>query len=383
MVASAALISALGFRLRGFRAGLAAGLVFAVLPAVSRYGQEARPYAFVTLFAIIATYALVAALERPSWQRFAGYALAIVGLGSVHLVALVLLAAHAWLVFAWRRRLAMSWCVAAFGAVVALAPLLWYGAEQRHQVAYITAVGLSQGGTFVAAMFGSLAVGVTVAALAAYGLPLRWPSAVATTWALVPTAALVVVSLVAPMLLARYVVFTLPGWALLAGTALARLRIGWLVAGLALAAALGLPGQMQIRQGDGHGEATRAAADIVAANYRSGDAVVYAVNEPGGGWTTRDAIDRYVPLNHRPRDVLETRPPRTDGQLLAGECRDVAACLRSAPRIWVVRLDALTNPLRGLGAAKQSALESHYRVSHVWHVRQMTVALLTLDPTGR
>jgi len=140
---------------------------------------------------------------------------------------------------------------------------------------------------------------------------------------------------------------------------------------------------MQIRQGDGHGEATRAAADIVAANYRSDDAVVYAVNEPGGGWTTRDAIDRYVPLNHRPRDVLETRPPRTDGQLLAGECRDVAACLRSAPRIWVVRLDALTNPLRGLGAAKQSALESHYRVSHVWHVRQMTVALLTLDPTGR
>ncbi|PTA43497.1 glycosyltransferase family 39 protein [Micromonospora sp. RP3T] len=95
MAAAAALTARLGARLAGDRAGLLAGLLFAVLPATSRYGQEARPYALATLLAVLATLLLVDALRRPSRRRWAGYAVAVAALGLLHLVALTVLAAHA------------------------------------------------------------------------------------------------------------------------------------------------------------------------------------------------------------------------------------------------------------------------------------------------
>ncbi|WP_405091064.1 glycosyltransferase family 39 protein [Micromonospora sp. NBC_01392] len=95
MAAAAALTARLGARLAGDRAGLLAGLLFAVLPATSRYGQEARPYALATLLAVLATLLLVDALCRPSRRRWAGYAVAVAALGLLHLIALTLLAAHA------------------------------------------------------------------------------------------------------------------------------------------------------------------------------------------------------------------------------------------------------------------------------------------------
>ena len=51
MAVAAAAVAALGRRLISLRAGLAAGLVFAVLPEVSLYGQDARPYAIVVALA--------------------------------------------------------------------------------------------------------------------------------------------------------------------------------------------------------------------------------------------------------------------------------------------------------------------------------------------
>ncbi|WP_431878066.1 glycosyltransferase family 39 protein [Micromonospora marina] len=95
MAVAAASTARLGAVLVGRRAGLLAGLLFAVLPVTSRYGQEARPYALATLLAVLATLLLVEALRRPTWRRWAGYALAVAALGLLHLLALTLLAAHA------------------------------------------------------------------------------------------------------------------------------------------------------------------------------------------------------------------------------------------------------------------------------------------------
>ncbi|WP_018784779.1 glycosyltransferase family 39 protein [Micromonospora sp. CNB394] len=95
MAVAAALTARLGAALAGRRAGLLAGLLFAVLPVTSRYGQEARPYAVATLLAVLATLLLVEALRRPTWRRWAGYALAVAPLALLHLIALTLLAAHA------------------------------------------------------------------------------------------------------------------------------------------------------------------------------------------------------------------------------------------------------------------------------------------------
>ena len=50
-------------------AGLAAGLVFALVPSVSRFAQEIRFYALAVLIATLATLLLLRALDRPSARR--------------------------------------------------------------------------------------------------------------------------------------------------------------------------------------------------------------------------------------------------------------------------------------------------------------------------
>jgi len=95
MTGAAAVVALTGKRLGGTRVGLISGLIFAVVPSVSRFAQEARPYAFATLFAALATLLLLRAMERPTWLRWGCYALAVAAVGASNLVALCVLAAHA------------------------------------------------------------------------------------------------------------------------------------------------------------------------------------------------------------------------------------------------------------------------------------------------
>ena len=67
MAAAAAMVALTGRRLGGRLAGLASGLVFAVIPSVSRFAQEARPYAFAMFFTALATLLFLRAMERPRW----------------------------------------------------------------------------------------------------------------------------------------------------------------------------------------------------------------------------------------------------------------------------------------------------------------------------
>src|SRR5262249_41616231 len=102
------------------------------------------------------------------------------------------------------------------------------------------------------------------------------------------------VSLWTPMFLPRYLIFTTPAWAVLAGTTLARWRWPWAALAVAIVAALTLPAQLQQRALGGHGEATQQIADVLQGQVQPGDAVVFADNEPEGGWTTRDAVTHYL-----------------------------------------------------------------------------------------
>ena len=89
-------IAVIGRRLVSARAGLLAGLIYALLPVVSRYAQEARSYAIVSALGVLATYLLLRALAtttvRVIW--FAGYALSVAALGWLHLDAILLVGAH-------------------------------------------------------------------------------------------------------------------------------------------------------------------------------------------------------------------------------------------------------------------------------------------------
>jgi mannosyltransferase len=376
MMGSAAMIGVLGRRLFGRIQGIAGGIVFAVLPSTSRFAAEARPFALTAFVACVATWLLLRASQRPSAGRWFWYGLSMVVLGWLHVVALVLLAAHALTVLAWRREAWSRFMVGAAVACAASVPLLILGVFQRNQVAYIPRVGLDTSVQYGQVVFGGVVLALLVVLLGLFSLPLRFPSAVFTSWAIVPPAALVLVSLALPMFLPRYLVFTTPAWAQLVGVALVRWRMPLACLGIAVLAALGLPAQLQQRTPGGHGQATGQIAEVLRAQEQPGDAIVYADDEPGGSWTLRDAVARYVPADVLPHDALAITPPRHAGQLLATECPDPQLCLNDAERVWVVRLGTLDDPLAEVGPDKEDLLRQDYQVTRIWYPDGITMALL-------
>lgn len=100
MAAAAGVVALIGQRLGGRLAGLASGLVFAVVPSVSRFAQEARPYAFAMFFAALATLLFLRAMERPRWSRWAVFSVALAAAGVANLIA-VCVAAGPLLVVLW------------------------------------------------------------------------------------------------------------------------------------------------------------------------------------------------------------------------------------------------------------------------------------------
>jgi mannosyltransferase len=372
MAGAAALVAVLGRRVSGRRVGVLAGLTFAVVPATSRFAQEARPYAFVVLFAVLATLLLVRFLDRPGPATGLPYALAVAGLGAFHLIALLLLVAHAVVA---RRRLA-GWAAWAGAGVVPVLPLAWYGTRQSGQVSWIPPAHLH---TILAApdsIFVAGEVGGALIVLGVLAFSRRRPAPMLAAWALVPVVVLAAVAQFTPLFWPRYLLYTMPAWVLLAALTLARLS--WVrAAGVLVAIVLvGLPTQTAIRTADGHSQGTSQAGGIIAANYRPGDAIVYSQLETAP-WVARDVVSRYVPGGRRPTDVFAVTGQRVDGHLAAAECPDLTACLdRAVPeRIWVLRPHTVTDPLSGLGPAKESLLRAGYRLSALWLPKDLTLAL--------
>ena len=221
MVAAAALIGAIGNRLSGRSAGLLAGVVFALLASTSRFAAEVRPYAFAVLVACAATWLLLYAWERPTFLRWATYALAIAMLGWLHLVAILLVVAHAWTVARVEASESggplRSQPVPAWPPV---SPLPSTACDSASRSPTFRRSASTPSPLYGEVLFGSLAIAILLVLLGLFSLPLRFPSAVFVSWAVVPAIGLVAVSLVLPMFLPRYLVYTTPGWALVAGITL-------------------------------------------------------------------------------------------------------------------------------------------------------------------
>ncbi|MEV4412361.1 glycosyltransferase family 39 protein, partial [Catellatospora sp. NPDC049609] len=228
MAAAAGLVGALGRRMFSPGTGLVAGLLFALLPSVSRYGEEARPYAFALAFTVAGALALLRALEQPSsWRRWVPYALAVTAIGWSHLVALTMLAAYAVAVVssAGLRSVALRhWLLASAAGGLPVVPLLWLGKRQTGQIGWIGDRGEESIREFLTSIFGSLWVGLAVVALAVLSVRLAEPRRrFLLAWALLPPAAVLAITPVINMMLSRYLLFTLPAWVLLAACTLRQL----------------------------------------------------------------------------------------------------------------------------------------------------------------
>jgi mannosyltransferase len=327
-----------------------------VIPAVSRTAQEARPYALAILIVSAATLLLVRALRAPSRRTWIWYGVALAACGYVHLFAFSAVLGHAAAVAALTRLRTRGWWLAASGAALAVAPLAVAGTTQRKQVAYLPLTTPDLlfdyperllGGGAVAG--GILVLGVLSAARE------RWTAWVAGTLAVVPALALAAAGAVVHLFTVRYALFTMAGWAVLAGTGLAATTRPTRMVALVCAAMFGFPAQQAIRDPSGHFDhGARAATREVIARQAAGDGIAYE----DVSWL-RVAMDYHLPTASRPPDVLLTRPARDNGGYVATECAAPATCLTGVTRLWVVHQDT-DHPLQRMTPAKIAAIRDHY-----------------------
>ncbi|WP_239162532.1 glycosyltransferase family 39 protein [Paractinoplanes rishiriensis] len=383
MALTAGAVALLGRRLWGNRAGLFGGLLFAVLPVVSRYGQEIRGYALATLFATVATLLLIEALDRARWWLWVAYGLAVALTGLSHLLALLVLAGHL-VIVASTRKADWRWLVAVGGGLAVVLPLTVRGLGQHAaQLAWLdraspAALADLPNAIFEAPVLGGAVPAVAVAALRrgrAFDAGLLWAAV------LLPVGLLYAYDQwVAPVFVGRYLLFCVPLLCALAGTALTALRLPLALAVLAALAAIGVPAQERFR--DPHSRyAYAAAAEVVLENQRAGDAIVYA---PRDGWQLVDVGLEYYLRDREPHDVLLAADQRATRSLWAAECTDALRCLGGTSRVWVVAADNLdppfrANPTNQLRYEVKAALGEFEQLA-VWRVDGFTVALFVRPP---
>ncbi|AVT34461.1 hypothetical protein C6361_14430 [Plantactinospora sp. BC1] len=386
MAGAAALTSVLGARLFGRRAGLLGGLLFAILPSTSRYGQEARPYALVTLLAVLATLLLCRALSRPGPPRWAGYAAAVAGLGLANLFAVSLVVGHALAVLPVRRdRVRLPWLVAVAVAGLLLVPLALLGhGQQGRQLDWVGRPGVGDllglpGSVVQASVVGGLLFG-----LAALGVATRGRSGVVLgLTVLLPALLLFGAGQFTPLFVPRYLVFVLPFGCLLAAATLAPLRLPAALAIVLAAGLLGAPEQAALRRTH---ESPRsapvdypAALRVIAAHQRPGDGIVYA---PRDGWAFLDLATAYHLGADRPRDVLLVADQTRRADFWATECPEPERCLGTVDRLWLLAWGTHPDPLAQLPESRAGPLRARFHPTRTWTVPGLTVTLLRAPAAG-
>jgi mannosyltransferase len=403
MAGAAACVTLVGRRLGGQRAGLLAGLVFALVPSISRFAQEIRFYALEVLVATLATRLLLRAMEQPALRRWAAYATCVAVLGYVDLVALCLLAGHAvgvalrW----WQDR---DWRLACFGPAglagcLACIPMAIVGLGQAGtQLGWLPRPGLSLSAFsfFGRNLFYSTAAAAALIIVAVFAWAVAWRAAAfATSIAIAPVVVLWAVSQGSvSYFFPRYLLLTVGAWAILAGLALSKLDVRVAAAAVMVFGILGAGDQRVIREPGAHNWAAyplnqgtaywnfSGAAQIVADEIRPGDGIAYPARP--NRWEMVDYgveyyLSRDLPAKDLPREVFVSRSAAQAGALYPNLCRHPARCLGDTGRVWVVVSGHTRNPWRELLAGEAAALRPRYRVMWVRHVADLSVFLLTRD----
>lgn len=329
---AAAGIVVLGATFSSRSVGLAAGVVFSVLPRTTWAGVEARSYALSMFDAVWLTLLCLVAIRSGRLALWAAYALALVvtALGNVFMLFVV--AAHGVLVLALgrTRRTLLQFVGSVLAATVVIAPFLLLIDGQNGQVAWIPPVGpgtLGQilGDQYFPAVYSDnapintlenpepftsqdvsaavqawvmvLPVIVVLGVLAVAALRMRRRAGaplgdnprlliwVGGVWVLVPTAVLVGYSAIGtPMYQPHYLAYTAPGLALLIGLAVVTVgrqprRIAIILAVLVIAAVPNYLMQRGPYAKFGHDYSK--VADLLAAQASPGECLNIDTTAPG------------------------------------------------------------------------------------------------------
>lgn len=416
MAAAAAITAVIGRRLVSPLAGLAAGLVFAILPSVSLLGQNARPDALAIALAALASYLLVGFLQATGGRRgwLIGYAVCLTVLGFVDIFALLIVVPHAVPVVAAARRagdrslargMQRGWLAAALIAVALVSPLLWVSYSEKGQVFWLTEPTVhrvllqyqEQFGMLPAASAAAVPFGLVLLAVIAAGLVLSATTArpgrphdvltLCLPWLVLPALIMLAFSeLVTPVFYVRYLMYCLPAVALLGGTAIAGIAAAWSGSRLAPFGAIlatgalvtvglvGLPAQTSLRSAAGHGEDIRRADQIVAATMRRGDALVFMNS-------SQEALDYAYPYGLRQLgDVGVGQTPTQDGTLKAtlAPAGIIRQRLHGVSRVWIVYFRQFSQPADPAGPASGLG----FRLVRSWHELDIWMFLFDSSRSG-
>jgi len=361
---TAAFVAGIGRRLASPWVGLAAGLLFAIIPAASRFGQEARSYAIVMGIATIASYLLMRMFTAEPRRRrrwFVGYGASLAVLGIMNIFGLLLIPAHLVTVALQSRRLrggkdarklAAGWLVAVVAGIAVSSPLLVLGWLQRGQIAWLdNARAATWPGDLNALveLTGATLVTVVIAAAVVVALalssdtsrarrtPWRWRlTELSLPWIFVPPVLLIGASFFSPIFTSRYVLMCLPAAALLGGMAV--VALGRVVGPVALALALlaGLSNQVGVRAPNGHGDNVRVSDKIVRRHMKPGDVVLYT--NPNS-----QSFSAAYPYGLGKLPDIALKQAAIPSGTLAGTSVDMKTLrwrLRHAKRVWVIEINS-------------------------------------------
>ncbi|WP_328294904.1 glycosyltransferase family 39 protein [Kineococcus sp. NBC_00420] len=371
--------------------GVAAAALFVSMPFVSRYAQEARPYALATLVATLGTYLLLraCAARRAGW--WVAYTLTIPLLVAFNTVAALVLVAHAGWALTGPRRVRWRAAVAAGTGVVLAVPLLLAQSRQSGQVAFLQRPTTAELGAHVDFALGSSTVALVVAGLTTL-VGLRWARArrlqlLGFLWGVLPWPLLWALSQVHPLWTTRYLVFVAPGTCLFLAvvvTAAVRVRRTAVVAG-ALVAAMALTGlhmQFVFRSPTiGHAEDLRGTAEYVRAHAQPGDGLLFV---PDGEYRYR-VLTQLYPEAFAGLDDIALAEPAAESATLVGttvEAPHLWSAMAGVGRIWVIG---------GVGPVVTKTAEDRetvrllnrgYRLVSTEDKRAFSVKLYVLEDTG-
>ncbi|WP_327721864.1 glycosyltransferase family 39 protein [Streptomyces sp. NBC_00490] len=365
MSVAASGVGLLGLRLAGPRAGLLAGLVFPLLPQVQKYAQEGRSYAMVCALITWATYALVVSVPHRARWRWAVYGSTMLLACLLHEFAVLALVAHGVTLVVSRvpRPVLRAWSVAAAGVVAGLLPLAICSAGQSGQVSWI-------GGPVRLRYLLVVAVVGMVCARAPLGVrgPVRL-SALALPILVLPGLMLLTASLVKPLFVDRYVLYSNIGIALLLGAWMDHFhrrrrssRIAW-IAAIAVLAAL-VPPSLSLRTPQSRSNDATAIGAAVREEGRPGDGVLYLTGQ-------HRILAAANPEDTRFLTDLALAQDAASSNTLAGvelPAQEIAARILEFDRIVAVRATAAHSPASPREEAKTSTLRRNFREYRTTHV---------------
>jgi mannosyltransferase len=381
MAAAAGFVAVIGQRLYDRTVGLVGGLLFAVIPAVTRFAQEVRPYAVTLLIVCVATLLFLRALEQPKWHRWVGYAISVTAVALIQVVALPVLVAHGVGVLIWKRQRGplVAWSLSLAAGLTLAAPVIVLGESQyNHQVGALPAATWQDLARIPAHLFSSALAAGAMILLALFALARnRAVSGFLVAWAVLPIGIVWLASnLGHSYWMARYLLPTLPAFALLAAAGATRLvntRAAALLAVVLLA--LSYPDQQAVRQVASHDDWTYPDANpqffnysylasILRSHLQPGDGIVYA--DRADYWLADLGVAYHLRGQPQPRDVFVATSARDRGDFWPIECAPADTCVVDAPRVWVVAEEWSdeTDPFAAMEPDKEDVLKAGYYVDH-------------------